>query len=45
MKAGLNVQRFKYVKKLVIDPRLEEVNSALAELIDVSTKHPKEKFV
>ncbi|XP_063726056.1 probable caffeoyl-CoA O-methyltransferase 2 isoform X2 [Symsagittifera roscoffensis] len=44
MKAGLNVRRFKYVKKLVIDPRLEEVNSALAELIDVSTKHPKEKF-
>ena len=44
-KAGLNLKRFNYVKKLVIDPRLEEVNSALAELIDVSAKHPRENFV
>ncbi|XP_075249310.1 putative caffeoyl-CoA O-methyltransferase 2 [Convolutriloba macropyga] len=43
-KANRNVERFRYVNKLVIQPRLKSLHPALAELIDVTARHPREKM-
>ncbi|XP_075249321.1 putative caffeoyl-CoA O-methyltransferase 1 [Convolutriloba macropyga] len=43
-KANRNVERFRYVNKLVIQPRLKSLHPALTELIDVTARHPREKM-
>ena len=44
-KVGMNVKRFNFVNKMVIQPRFKDGNEVLEKLVDVSAKHPQEKMV
>ncbi|XP_075261224.1 catechol O-methyltransferase domain-containing protein 1-like [Convolutriloba macropyga] len=43
-KAKTHPDRFRYLNKMVIQPRLNTLPPALTELIDVTARHPKERF-